>query len=376
MEIEVQSKSWWGRKTGGQKVSFIISMVMLFFSILILIGLCFSRQIFGDEVGDLVLGEGIPNGFVAFGASFKNNARSWMSTIVIIVLGFLIAFLLNLVIRLCTFKGKKAKTIGSLCRSAIKYITVIVVVALVLSAWKVNIAGIVASVGVLTLVVGLGCQSLISDVISGFFIVFDDFFDVGDTIIVDGFRGTVLDIGLKSTKVVDYAGNVKVINNSSIATVVNQTRKSSVAPITFSIGYGEDLERVEGIIAEYLPKIKEAVPAILDGPDYKGVSSFGEAGVDLLFVARCNEDDRFQVTRDINRELYLMCRAEGIEVPFRQITVNQPEVPSGKRATAKNKEDSEALNRKNREKPKAAKKKASLLQRTKEAMEDPFNKDI
>ena len=376
MEIKVQSKSWWGRKTGGQKASFIISMVMLFFSILILIGLCFSRQIFGDEVGDLVLGEGIPNGFVAFGASFKNNARSWMSTIVIIVLGFLIAFLLNLVIRLCTFKGKKAKTIGSLCRSAIKYITVIVVVALVLSAWKVNIAGIVASVGVLTLVVGLGCQSLISDVISGFFIVFDDFFDVGDTIIVDGFRGTVLDIGLKSTKVVDYAGNVKVINNSSIATVVNQTRKSSVAPITFSIGYGEDLERVEGIIAEYLPKIKEAVPAILDGPDYKGVSSFGEAGVDLLFVARCNEDDRFQVTRDINRELYLMCRAEGIEVTFRQITVNQPEVPSGKRATAKNKEDSEALNRKNREKPKAAKKKASLLQRTKEAMEDPFNKDI
>ena len=97
----------------------------------------------------------------------------------------------NFITHLFDNKSKKSKTISSLVRSLVKYGLMLVALAIILIAWGVNVVGVLAGVGVITLIVGLGCQSLIQDVISGLFIVFDDYFGVGDTVIIDGFRGTI-----------------------------------------------------------------------------------------------------------------------------------------------------------------------------------------
>ncbi|MCR5490759.1 MAG: mechanosensitive ion channel family protein [Bacilli bacterium] len=323
----------------------------------LLIAVAFIRQIFGDEIGDLILGEGVENGFVAMGMWVASSVPAVIMTAVIVVFAIVIYFILNVIIRLTFNKNQKSKTIGSLVKSCVKYVTILVAVALVLTAWGVDVASVVAGLGVLTLIIGLGCQTLIQDIVSGLFIVFDDYFSVGDLVIVDGFRGTVTSIGLKTTKITDPSGNIKSITNSSITTVVNISRLPTMVCVEFDIGFNEDLKRVEGIIAKNLDRITKHIPQITEGLYYKGVSKFTAAGVSLLFLCYCLEGDRFQVDRDIKREIYLMCRANDITVPFNQITVNPEDSQNRPTASDEEKKGANKLNDLNHPMPVIRKKK-------------------
>lgn len=178
--------------------------------------------------------------------------------------------------------------------------------------------------GVLSLVIGLGAQSLVADIIAGLFIVIEGEYQIGDIVIIDDWRGTVQEIGIRTTKIVDAGGNVKIINNSEVKSIVNQTQELSVAKAYIGIEYGESIPRVEIVIRDNLEKIKERIPAIVEGPYYKGVDALSASSVDLLFVAKCKEEDIYQVQRDLNRELKLMFDANNINVPFPQIVVNEP----------------------------------------------------
>ena len=180
-----------------------------------------------------------------------------------------------------------------------------------------------AGVSIVTLIVGLGCQSLIQDVVSGLFIVFDDYFAVGDIVIIDGFRGTVHEVGLKTTKLIDAGGNIKSITNSSITTVVNLSREDSLVSVLMDSSYNEDVERVEAVIAQALPAIAKQIPAITQGPFYKGINNFDDGGISFQVIAFCKEGDRFQVQRDLNRELYQLFIRNDIIVPYKQLVINR-----------------------------------------------------
>ena len=189
---ENEKKGWWASKTTGGKVRFILTQVVVLIALIILFGVIYCRQIFGDEFGDKVLGEGIENGWIALGTSAVENGTKVAVSLIVIFLLFLLDYVLSFVVRLTTRANKKARTIGSLIRSLIHYITVIVAIAVVLAVWGVDVASIVAGLGVLTLIIGLGCQVLIQDVISGLFLVFDDYFDVGLEISQKYFHSDIL----------------------------------------------------------------------------------------------------------------------------------------------------------------------------------------
>lgn len=331
-------QGWWNKKSGKAKAFFIISIILLVISIAFLVSLLFARQIYGNEIGDLILGEGVENGFVKIAMAFQDGGAKILSTLVVAVLTFILTFILDLLVKIFTSKGKRAKTTGSLIRSLLKYAAVIICVAIILSIWGVNIAGIVGSIGIVTLIIGLGCQSLINDIVSGLFIVFDDYFSVGDMVIVDGFRGYVVEIGLKSVKIDDKCGNIKSINNSSITTCVNLSRQDNLISVTMEASYFEDVRRVEAIALENLPKIKEKMPDLIDGPTYKGIESFSSSGVGYKFVARVKAENRFQAQRDLNREIYLMFNDNDIVIPFNQITINNADDKNRPTANASQKE--------------------------------------
>ncbi len=221
-------------------------------------------------------------------------------------------------------RDNRAVTIHKLLTSFLKYLVVIVAFMFILSAWGVDTTTLLASAGILGLVIGLGAQSLIADIIAGMFIVFDGSYQVGDIIVVDGWRGTVDEIGIRTTKVIDAGGNIKIINNSSITTVINQTKELSLATCMVRIGYDESLERVEKIINDNLDDIRSKIPAVTDGPYYKGVTELAESYVGLLFMANCKEEDIYQVKRDMNRQFKLLFDRHGIKVPYSQVVVNQP----------------------------------------------------
>lgn len=364
IEKKKERANWWKRKTKSQKTNFILSCFVFVLALLVLFIYIFARQLFGDAIGDTLFGKDIENGFVYF--TKVAPIEKWIATAVTIAIGFVVAFILNLIIKISTFESKKAKTVGSLIRSLAKYIIVLIGAGKILTIWGVDVASVLAGIGVITLIVGLGCQSLIQDVISGLFIVFDDFYDVGDIVIIDGFRGRISEIGLKSTKILDWGGNEKAINNSSITTVTNLSRGPSMIFITINISYREDVERVEGIIANALPRIKSKIPAITDGPYYKGISGFNNFGVELAFLCFSDENDRFQVTRDLNREIYLELAKENVLIPFQQITINQPlKEEAFQKANKEQKEEAEKITKSNRPK-KAAPKKKTFAEKTKD----------
>ena len=220
------------------------------------------------------------------------------------------------------FVGKKAKTISRLLVSFIKWVIGLCAVFFTMDAWGADTTTMLASAGVLTLIIGLGSQSLVADVLAGIFIVFEGEFQVGDIVIIDGWRGEVKEIGIRTTKLIDAGGNIKIVNNSEIKTIINQTQELSLAKAYVAVSYGARIEKIEAVIADNIANIKEKIPAIVEGPFYKGVSELGESGVTLLFVAKCAEDDIYQVQRDLNREIKIMFDDNDIEIPFNQLVVH------------------------------------------------------
>ncbi|MDY5441265.1 MAG: mechanosensitive ion channel family protein [Candidatus Enteromonas sp.] len=311
----------WKAKTTSSKVFAILRIAFLTVGVLAMLFYLFGRQIFGNEFGDAIYGEGA-NGWDFLISSITSSSGAWFLTFIYLAVASVFSILLDIIVRLVSPRSRRGKTISSLVKSLLHYAIVIITLGLILTAWGVNVAGIVAGVGIITLVVGLGCQSLVQDVVSGLFIVFDDYFAVGDVVIIDGFRGTVTYVGLRTTKLEDAGGNIKSITNSSISTVANLARIDSLAKVEMTAAYEEDVHRVEAIIATHLDDIRKKIPAITAGPFYKGISSFGDAGINYLIIANCKEADRFQVTRDMNREFYLLFVENNVNVPFNQITVN------------------------------------------------------
>ncbi len=228
---------------------------------------------------------------------------------------------------------RRGLSVVSLLCSFVKYIAAIVMVFFILSAFGVDTGTLIAGLGILSLVVGLAIQPLLQDVIAGLFVVFEKTYDVGDVVVVDGFRGTVVEIGIRTTKLQDAGGDIKVINNSDIRTLVNMTSELSLAICEVDIEYGESLERVEKVIEESLPVIREKIPSIVDGPYYKGVVELGVNGVTLRLVAQCSEGDKFQAQRDMNRQIKLIFDANGIGIPFAQMVVHTAKETTVSRAS-------------------------------------------
>ena len=257
-----------------------------------------------------------------FGTAAEFNAVIRVISYIIFFLGA--SWATRFILRLFARPLKRGKAIVDILCSLIKYAAVIVLIFFILKTFNVDTTAILAGIGILGLIVGLGAQPLIADIIAGLFIVFEKVFDVGDIIVVDGFRGMVKDIGIRTTRIEDTGGNIKIINNADLKTVINMTNQLSLAICDIGIEYGESLERVEAILKANLDSVKEAIPDIKEGPFYKGVAELGSSAVIIRFAANCEEDARYQVERDMNRQFKLIFDKNNINIPFPQVVVNQP----------------------------------------------------
>lgn len=234
------------------------------------------------------------------------------------------SWIVRVVLKLLAKPLKKGKAIVEIVCSLVKYVAVIVLLFFVLKGFGVDTSAILAGIGILGLIVGLGAQPLIADILAGLFIVFEGVFDVGDIIVYNGFRGTVKEIGIRTTQILDTGGNIKIVNNSNLKEVINMTNQLSLAICDIGIEYGESLERVESILKSHLGEVKAAIPDIKEGPFYKGVSELGDSAVVIRFAAMCDEGTRYQVERDMNRQFKLLFDKNNINIPFPQIVLNQP----------------------------------------------------
>ena len=222
-------------------------------------------------------------------------------------------------------KTKRGVTLYSLIKSLLNWITVLVMIVLVLAIFGVDTTALITGAGVVTLVIGLGMQSLIADIVAGLFIVFENAFNVGDIITVDGFRGEVVEIGIRTTKL-KALGNIKIFNNNSIQGVLNQSVEPSVAKTLIDVEYGDRIPEIEKIIKAHVGELN--VPGALSPISYDGVAELGASGVTLQFTCQCNEADIFPVGRELNAAVKNMFDENGIGIPFPQVVVHNGDTPT------------------------------------------------
>ena len=257
-------------------------------------------------------------------SAWRSHQKTVIHCLILIIVIYAVSKLLRLIFKKMMQKSNRAKTVITLLDGIIKYGAAIALIFLVLQACGVNTAAIWESVGVITLIIGLGAQSLIADIIAGVFIIFEDEYSVGEIVSIDDFRGTVSEIGIRATKILDMAGNIKIINNSDIKNVVNLSRELSLAVVDCEFPYDVPLEFVEKLLKDHLEDFKASIPAIVEGPFYKGVSGYGSSNVAVKLVAKCSEENRYQVQRDLLREYRQLFVQNGIDLSYDQVVVNPP----------------------------------------------------
>ena len=300
--------------------SLIISSILFLIGVGIIVSFCFYEKIYG---ADSIFQKDYFNNQILNG--IVHIVPSILNTLTIVVICYFLNKLLKWILTKCFAKTNRGITILRLLHSFLRWMIVIIAAFAILSTWGVNTSTLLASAGVLTLVIGLGAQSLVADVVAGLFIVIEGEYLVGDIVVIDGWRGTVKEIGIRTTKVEDAGGNLLIINNSEIKSLINQTTELSVAKCVMSVDYSEDIERVEEVIKSNLEEIGKNIPGIIEGPFYKGINELADSSVDVLMVAKCKEEDIYQVQRDMTKQFYLLFNKNNINIPYNQIVVTNAE---------------------------------------------------
>jgi len=313
--------SFLANKTKKEKIGIIVTASIIFVFILLS---ALVEVLFAGTAFESIISNSIGKFFNLF-KFFSDNYVKMLESLTIVVFVWILHKVLKLIILLMMRKGQRSETIGNLFSSMMKYLSVILAVFLILSAWGVETPTLLAGAGIIGLALSFGAQSLIEDVISGLFIIFERQFAVGDVVQIGDFRGTVLEIGIRDTRLEDINGDIKIVNNGDIRGAINTSYHLSPAICDVSISYGEDILRVEEIIKANLEQMKVNIPDIQEGPYYRGVQSLSDSSVVIRIYAKAYETKKYQVVRDMNREMKLMFDRNNIQIPFPQIVVHYEE---------------------------------------------------
>ena len=289
----------WGEKTPEQKLGTVLRWfaglgVFLVFLAVVLKDRTFS----GNSVFAYILAGGWVRGLNIFAVT-----AAIMYACVAVTVAAVLRWLLRL---LSDVLGARGETVCRLLSSTVKYGMLLCMLYWCLGALGVDTATLLAGAGIITLAVSFGAKDLVTDLLCGLFIIFEGEFRVGDVIAVGGNSGTVMEIGMRTTKINDGNGNVLVLRNSGISNVLNKTKMDSYATVNVNLPTGESLPYVENVLQRELPNVKKRVPAILDGPFYKGVVELTDSTMTLRVVATCAEKDRGALERSLKREMSIL----------------------------------------------------------------------
>jgi len=219
-------------------------------------------------------------------------------------------------------KGARAKTVANLLRSIMRYLIWFIVLMLVFSSLGVDLTPFIASAGVVGLAIGFGAQEIVRDFMSGFFIIFDGEFQVGEVIEVDGFKGNVLTIGLRTTVIENWKGERKIINNGNISSVLNFSRNKSMAVIDFGVAYDTDLLKLAEIMPAFLEEVNTLYDDIVELPTFLGITELSNSSINMRIIAKTEIMKHFAVERNIRKDLVIYFAKNNIEIPFPQVVVH------------------------------------------------------
>ncbi len=217
-------------------------------------------------------------------------------------------------------RDKRRATIISMINNIIKYIIITIVILLILNTYGVDTTSIIASLGAISVVIGLAFQDIIKDLLAGMFIIFDNTYAVGDWIEINGFKGEVISLGLKTTKIKSYTGEVKIISNSSFIEVINYSLNHSKIMINIPFSYEQKIEEVE----KALNKVKEEIEKNQDvyKMELLGIDKFDSSSINYAIVIECASMTHIAVKRQALKLIKNTFDELKIEIPFNQLDIH------------------------------------------------------
>ncbi|MDK2856431.1 MAG: moderate conductance mechanosensitive channel [Bacillota bacterium] len=211
---------------------------------------------------------------------------------------------------------RRAQTLQALLNSLLRYSLYFVALLIILDAVGVPTTSILASAGLAGLAVGFGAQNLVRDVITGFFILFEDQYGIGEYVRAAGVEGIVEDIGLRTTRLRDFNGDLHIIPNGQISLVTNKSRGSRRALVEVGVSYESDIVRAQEVLENISREIAATMPEIVEGPTVLGITDLAESQVTFQILARTQPMAEWKVEREIRRRAKLALEAAGIEIPY------------------------------------------------------------
>lgn len=227
---------------------------------------------------------------------------------------------------------KKADTLRGLLKNTLRYLLYFISLLLMLEQTELGTKTLIAVTGAIGVAIGFGAQGFIKDVISGFLILFEDQFAVGDYISIDGMSGTVETIGLRITKIRDFSGELYIIPNGSIQKVTNKSRGNMRALVDVDVAYTEDTDKVMEVLNKTCDIMKrDFKEEIVEGPSVLGITKLGESGFTVRIFAMTKSMKQWNIENELRKRIKCNFDKEGIQIAYpTRIIINGDDEKNGK----------------------------------------------
>lgn len=239
-------------------------------------------------------------------ANITSTAGTLLSIAIVWVVSLIVVRIVNISLSRA-FKGRaqryvsdrRAQTLVPLLRSLVRYVVFFVAGVTTLSKLGVPVGSLLAAAGIGGLAVGFGAQSLVRDVITGFFLLFEDQFAVGDHVTVAGVAGIVEEMTLRVTRVRDFGGELHIIPNGQIQQVTNHMGARMRVLLDITVPHGTGPSLVNGVLDELMPRFAAGHPSVKEGPVLLGLTRVGQDGLTFQVTARAEPGQQWVIEREL-----------------------------------------------------------------------------
>lgn len=222
------------------------------------------------------------------------------------------------------FDPYRVETLNALLKNGLRYVVYFLAGTIILSVLGYPVTTLIAGAGVVGLAVGFGAQNLVRDIITGFFILFENQFSVGDHVEVAGVEGIVKEIGLRTTRIQSFSGALHIIPNSKIEEVTNYITDSIRVMVDVDVAYEENISRVIEVLKVLMEEIRLEHSEIVEGPTVLGVQELGSSSVVIRILARTKPMEQWSIERILKKKIKERFDREGIEIPYpRQVLISK-----------------------------------------------------
>lgn len=217
---------------------------------------------------------------------------------------------------------KRKNTAYSIIINLEKYFIIVVAFLMILNVFGVDTMTLVTSLGIVGLAAGLAVQDTLKDFISGVSIVFENKYSVGDNVTIGDFRGDVIELGMKTTKIRAYTGEVLIIPNHLVEKVINHSMSKSVAIVDIDVSYDSNLEKVEKVLEELCKNLTKELNGLKGEVQLLGINELASSSIKYRIIADTVPLKNYEIERKIKKELKIILDQNKIEIPYNQVVIH------------------------------------------------------